>query len=56
MTNREWLQSLSDEVLADYYEGIRPCAVCVYAESNCMQDGSCESGILRWLRAEHKEI
>ena len=50
MTNREWLESLSDEELAN--KTWRPCWTCIYKEkcNNC-----CTNGRIKWLQAEHKD-
>lgn len=55
MTNREWLESLSDEELAKWIEGnFIGCAVCMQKEC----DGAsveCIEGYKKFLQAEHKE-
>lgn len=57
MTNREWLNSLSDEELAKWLDKTANCTVCVNhvaGESSCpMSD--CVGGISRWLKQKHTE-
>lgn len=50
MTNREWIESLSDERLTKLLMGAcdNYCAGC-----NCEYD--CVKGITTWLQQEHKE-
>ena len=52
MTNREWIESLSDEELADVLRS--PCCngYCIHKQG-C--DGNCGDGVTMWLQAEHKE-
>lgn len=58
MTNREWLESLSDIEFAEMiaFENCeKTCAY--YGEHNgdkCRHN-SCEAGITEWLQEEHKE-
>ena len=58
MTNREWLESLSDEELAMFYATQSTiCEMCDYTDvciSNITSE-KCSEGVKRWLRAEHKE-
>lgn len=53
MTNREWLNSLSD---SDFVEKIyKGCGVCAFFNDkigSCL-GRSCEKGIKEWLEAEH---
>ncbi len=51
MTNREWLESLSDEELA---EKLYDCSECIF-DGSCIGEYYCEDGHLKWLRAEHEE-
>ena len=56
MTNREWLESLSDEELAKLILESTDCDFCAYqANSIDCYDKSCKTGHLTWLQAEHKE-
>lgn len=60
MTNREWLRSLTDEELADFFiddkrnlnGGI--CNICAH-DVNCMYDKTlkCNNGIAIWLKQEY---
>lgn len=52
MTNREWLENLSDEELA---ETLDFCAVCAYRDVRFCNNNICSKGITQWLREEHKE-
>lgn len=58
MTNREWLESLSDEKLAKFYATQSTiCEMCDYTDvciSNITSE-KCSEGVVRWLQAEHKE-
>jgi len=62
MTNREWLNSLSNEELAKW-KILNMCAVCVYAinEGEICQNGGrdirkgCPLGISEWLNKKHIE-
>lgn len=61
MTNREWLQSLSDEELAEILTSIstsgntHECCQYLYGREDCGING-CYKGREEWLQAEHKEI
>ena len=51
MTNREWLDSLSDE---DFMKIMwLSCKCCIYSDTEC--DLSCAISRAKWLQAEHKE-
>ncbi len=60
MTNREWLRSLTDEELANFfiddrrsfYGGV--CNICAH-DVNCMYDKTlkCNNGIAIWLKQEY---
>ena len=56
MTNREWLNSLTDE---DFYNVLR--FDCTYPSlygclfGRCDKDGDCKKCKLKWLKSEHKE-
>lgn len=53
MTNREWLESLSDEKLANY---INNCKFCAYKDiPQCYDTKTCVLGHIEWLQAEHEE-
>ena len=54
MTNREWLNSLSNENLA--YQFVNSCDICAYAGKNCMENSemSCYEGCVKWLEQEHE--
>lgn len=53
MTNREWLESLSDEDFAFFLGG---CDFCVYKDiPQCFKTNTCVSGQVKWLKAEHKD-
>lgn len=54
MTNREWLESLSDEEFSkEVLEGAE-CTMCVKG-SYCFEDHpSCLENHIKWLQAEHK--
>lgn len=58
MTNREWLRSLTDEKLAEFFSkgnvwaGI--CNICAYGDGFCV-DHECHEGITEWLQQEHEE-
>ena len=53
MTNREWLQSLSDEEVARFIHTSCPHDYC---EWSCSADNDCLACITKWLQAEHKEV
>ena len=63
MTNREWLRSLTDEELADFFiddkrslnGGI--CNICAH-DCYCMYDEKlkCDNGIATWLKQEYKGV
>lgn len=50
MTNREWLESLSDEELANVIGQYNPCTMCAAHDGNCFM--SCKRGVEQWLKAE----
>ena len=56
MTNREWLESLSDEELANYICYVNCEKYCAYYNNidKCSHN-SCKAGITEWLQQEHKE-
>lgn len=63
MTNREWLNSLSDEELADVIFSIANNRCCMFAYCDTVEDEdgysecdwNCKEGIRKYLRAEHKD-
>lgn len=54
MTNREWLNNLSDEAIASLATGNK-CDYCAYFYK-CQSGGTCRDGFLAWLKEEHTEI
>lgn len=54
MTNREWINSLSNEDLV--MEIIAPCEICAYAGKGCMEhdEWNCFEGRVKWLEQEHE--
>lgn len=55
MTNREWLNTLTDEEFIEIMT-FSPCDGCVVGhEGICRSELSCMDGRLMWLQAEHKE-
>ena len=55
MTNREWLNTLSDEEFVEIM--IYSCRSCVGDGSleKCHRQPSCKDGKLKWLHEKHKE-
>lgn len=55
MTNREWLESLSDEELAKFIENAHRdnCYACDFRSNICA--GDCLEGIQHWLQSEHDD-
>lgn len=52
MTNREWLESLSDEELSNYLI----CKNCIVGDGGYDKcDTKCIKNKILWLQAEHKE-
>ena len=53
MTNREWLNNLSNEELIHYL--IAQCNMCAYAGKGCMEhdEWNCFEGCEKWLEQEH---
>ena len=58
MTNREWLQSLSDEDFGQFLLDAYPDCLDCYATDICEADGEtpCKVFMAKWLKAEHKEV
>ena len=54
MTNREWLNSLSDEEFADRATEGDCCEWCSEYMKDC--DGECSKNVLNWLKANKEEI
>ncbi len=59
-TNRQWLESMTDEELACWLDShIESCAVCSHLTSKGCEIPNngydCLRGRLNWLRMEHKE-
>ena len=62
MTNREWLESLSDEELAWYiikcYGKVNRDNECIFCNNKTRKDCKkigCQIGIQNFLQAEHKD-
>ena len=53
MTNREWLESLSDEELLNR---IYISCLTINDHPDCPRELSCRGCQLKWLNAEHKEV
>ena len=49
MTNREWLETLSDEMLASEIDGL--CGLCV--KKDVVECGDCVSNITTWMTQEY---
>lgn len=64
MTNREWLETLTDEEFAKWNYEIG-CGSCAYnpekgiceriSNLSCLYPNPCMDGIAKWLQQEHKE-
>lgn len=55
MNNKEWLNSLSNEELADFLSNAG-CDFCVHThDSKCEPPVYCYDGILQWLEQEREE-
>lgn len=54
MTNREWLNSLSDEELAEKVFPNNGCVFCAYNDGNCHQK-DCTKGQVDWLKQKRTE-
>lgn len=56
MTNRKWLESLSDEDFLKECNTIYSCAHCIYSGVSCLNAPyTCEQAHVKWLKEEHKE-
>lgn len=53
MTNREWLNSLSEEELAKIFTNSPLCEA--FYDDWCPHKGDCEKCYLEWLRREREE-
>lgn len=56
-TNRQWLESLTDEQMADVFvvQRYRKCTCCIYEDSIDCTENDCRQGYMQWLQAEHKD-
>lgn len=52
MTNREWLNSLSNEKMAEKLHEKGKCGLCIWEYKECMD---CANGITQWLNKKHIE-
>ena len=58
MTNREWLESLSDREFAEFMMSADTCSCCIIDIKDCEcfeKDIHCVTAKILWLRAEHKD-
>ena len=57
LTNREWLESLTDEEFAKFIRFANCSNSCAYGENNthCYEKGACAQGRVKWLKQPHKE-
>lgn len=60
MTNREWLESLSDEELAEFLRTAKNCQGCVYGANpqdatKCFEANACTIGRIKWLKRKYRE-
>lgn len=55
MTNREWLESLSDEEFVRIVCYSCKCCVGQSDFEECLKQSSCYEGRAEWLKKEHKE-
>ena len=54
MTNREWLERLPDEELAELFlDSNTMCNWCVHREKACFITHKCKDGVCKWLQQEH---
>lgn len=64
MTNREWLESLSDEEFAKWHQTVG-CGSCAHNPEKCFcnnlsgavsfDEAHCIDGTVKWMSMEHKE-
>lgn len=55
MTNREWLESLSDEELANKLKTLSLCERTLDCDACLLGEDGCKN-ILDWLKAERSEL
>lgn len=55
MTNRQWLESLSDEEFAKNITKHLKCSSCPLKGCSATFENECFCIIVNWLQAEHKE-
>lgn len=55
MTNREWLQTLTDEEFTKIILYSCECCIGRGNKKKCLAQPSCREGMLKWLKQEHKE-
>lgn len=55
MTNREWLNTLTDEEFVRMMWCSCECCVAQGNMKECRKQASCNEGRLRWLKKEHEE-
>ena len=55
MTNREWLQTLTDKEFTRIVWYSCECCVGRGDKKECRKQTSCREGRLKWLKQEHKE-
>lgn len=54
MTNREWLETLSDEEFTRVMWYSCECCAGYGSLKECFKQPSCREGRLKWLKQEHK--
>ena len=54
MTNREWLNSLSDAELAEKVFQCNECIFCAYDDGKC-HTKDCTTGQVEWLKQKYRE-
>lgn len=54
MTNREWLQTFTDEEFVRMMWCSCECCVAQGNLKECRKQASCNDGRLKWLKKEHK--
>lgn len=57
MTNREWVQTLTDEEFTRMLMTWSPCEYCVGQSDikKCREQPTCRDGRLKWFEQEHEE-
>lgn len=54
-TNRERINAMSNEELAEFLGDSSLCRICLYSHNeNCLHE-TCKQGILQWLNQESEE-